>query len=153
CRFQDLAYEAQLAAKHAWVEDSLRRIAGIAEPPLEPIVGAEELFGYRNKMEYSFAPGPDAAPLLALHPAGRWDEFLGIDRCHRTTATGNRLRNAMADWAREGRLTAYAQGTAEGYLRHLIVREGRNTGQTLVQLVTPERERFDRERLIEVLAE
>jgi len=51
CRFQDLAYEAQLAAKHAWVEDSLSRIAGIAEPPLEPIIGAEEVFGYRNKME------------------------------------------------------------------------------------------------------
>ena len=50
CRFQDLAYDAQLAAKHAWVEDSLRRIAGIADPPLEPIVAADERFGYRNKM-------------------------------------------------------------------------------------------------------
>ena len=52
CRFQDLAYDAQLAAKHAWVGDSLTRIAGIAEPPLEPIVGAVEQFHYRNKMEY-----------------------------------------------------------------------------------------------------
>src|SRR5579871_1366987 len=64
CRFQDLAYETQLAAKHAWVEDSLRRIAGIAEPPLEAIVPAAEIFRYRNKMEYSFAPGPDGRPLL-----------------------------------------------------------------------------------------
>jgi 23S rRNA (uracil1939-C5)-methyltransferase len=153
CRFQDLAYEAQLAAKHAWVADSLRRIAGIVEPPLEPIIGAEELFGYRNKMEYSFAPGPDGAPLLGLHRAGRWDEVLGIDKCHLTTDTGNRIRNTIADWAREEKLPAYDQSTAEGYLRHLIVREGRNTGQTLVQLVTHERERFDRERLIEVLNE
>src|ERR1700726_4087314 len=38
CRFQDLAYAAQLEAKQSWVEDSLRRIAGFAEPPLEPIV-------------------------------------------------------------------------------------------------------------------
>ncbi len=88
CRFQDLAYEAQLAAKHAWVEDSLRRIAGIAEPPLEQIVPADELFGYRNKMEYSFAPGPDG-PLLGLHRAGRWDEVLGIERCYLTTDLGN----------------------------------------------------------------
>ena len=81
CRFQDLAYEAQLAAKQAWVEDSLRRIAGIAEPPLEPIVAAEELFGYRNKMEYSFAPEPDdGPPILGLHRAGRWDEVLGLER-------------------------------------------------------------------------
>ena len=56
------------------------RIAGIAEPPLEPIVGAEEQFGYRNKMEYSFAPSPDGAA-LGLHRAGRWDEVLELERC------------------------------------------------------------------------
>src|ERR1700726_794997 len=49
CRFQDLDYEVQLQAKQAWVGDSLRRIAGIAEPPLEPIVRAESIFHYRNK--------------------------------------------------------------------------------------------------------
>jgi 23S rRNA (uracil1939-C5)-methyltransferase len=152
CRFQDLAYDAQVAAKHAWVEDSLRRIAGIPEPPLEPIVPAVEIFRYRNKMEYSFAPGPDARPILGLHRAGRWDEVLGIDDCHLATELGNRIRNAVEDWALEERLPAYDQASAEGYLRHLIVREGRNTGQALVQLVTHERERFDRERLIEVLA-
>ncbi len=150
CRFQDLAYEAQLAAKQAWVEDSLRRIAGIAEPPVEPIVAAEELFHYRNKMEYSFASS-DEGPVLGLHRAGRWDEVLGLERCWLTTDLGNGIRNAMQDWAREEHLQAYDQSTAEGYLRHLVIREGRNTGQALVQLVTHVRERFDRERLIEVL--
>ena len=152
CRFQDLAYEAQLAAKHAWVEDSLRRIAGLTELQIEPIVGASDVFEYRNKMEYSFAPSPDG-PVLGLHRAGRWDEVLDLERCHLTTDLGNRIRNAMHDWAREERLEAYDQAAAKGYLRHLVVREGRNTGQALVQLVTHERERFDRERLIEVLTE
>jgi 23S rRNA (uracil1939-C5)-methyltransferase len=152
CRFQDLAYDAQLAAKHAWVEDSLRRIAGIADPPLEAIVPAEERFRYRNKMEYSFAPGPDGRPVLGLHRSGRWDEVLGIENCHLTTDLGNRIRNAVEEWAVEERLPAFDQASSEGYLRHLIVREGRNTRQALVQLVTHERERFDRERLIEVLA-
>jgi 23S rRNA (uracil1939-C5)-methyltransferase len=150
CRFQDLAYEAQLEAKQAWVDDSLRRIAAIAEPPLEPIVGAVERFHYRNKMEYSFAPGPDG-PVLGLHRAGRWDEVLEIERCWLTTETGNAIRNTIRDWAREERLPAYDQASGEGYLRHLVVREGVNTSQALVQLVTHERERFDRERLIEVL--
>src|SRR5439155_24203404 len=68
CRFQDLAYEAQLAAKHAWVGDSLTRIAGIVAPPLEPIVGAAEVFHYRNKMEYSFAQ-TEEGPTLGLHAA------------------------------------------------------------------------------------
>jgi 23S rRNA (uracil1939-C5)-methyltransferase len=150
CRFQDLAYDAQLEAKHAWVEDSLRRIAGIADAPLEPILGAEDAFGYRNKMEYSFAPGPDG-PVLGLHRAGRWDEVLDLRRCWLTTDLGNAIRTAMRDWAREERLEAFDQAAGEGYLRHLVVREGRSTGQALVQLVTHRRERFDRERLIEVL--
>ena len=59
----------------------------------------------------------------------------------------------MREWAREEKLAAYDQETHEGYLRHLVVREGRNTGQALVQLVTASGERFDRERLIEVLTE
>ena len=150
CRFQDLSYDAQIAAKHAWVEDSLRRIAGIAEPMLEQIVGAQDVFHYRNKMEYSFTPGDDGA-VVGLHRAGRWDEVLEIERCWLTTDIGNAIRNTIRDWVREERLPAYDQATGEGYLRHLVVREGINTGQALVQLVTHARERFDRERLIEVL--
>jgi 23S rRNA (uracil1939-C5)-methyltransferase len=149
CRFQDLSYDAQLEAKTGWVEDSLRRIAGI-EVELEPILGAESQFGYRNKMEYSFAQLEDG-PTLGLHKAGRWDEVLEIERCWLTTDLGNAIRNAVRAWAREEGLRAYDQTTGEGYLRHLVVREGRNTRQALVQLVTARGERFERGYLVEVL--
>jgi len=152
CRFQDLAYDAQLAAKERWVADSLQRLAGLTEPRLEPIVGAVSQFAYRNKMEYSFTQLEDG-PTLGLHKAGRWDEVLEVDRCWLASDLGNAIRNRVRDWAREERLPAYDQETQEGYLRHLVVREGRNTGQALVQLVTAGGERFDRERLIEVLTE
>jgi 23S rRNA (uracil1939-C5)-methyltransferase len=152
CRFQDLAYDAQLDAKHRWVADSLQRLAGLPEFPLEPIVPAAAQFNYRNKMEYSFTD-VDGAPTLGLHKAGRWDEVLPIETCWLTTDLGNAIRNRVADWAREEKLQAYSQETQEGYLRHLVVREGRYTGQALVQLVTARGERFDRERLIEVLNE
>jgi 23S rRNA (uracil1939-C5)-methyltransferase len=152
CRFQDLAYEAQVAAKEQWVRDALERLAGLAEPPLEPIMPAEGVFCYRNKMEYSFAQLEDG-PTLGLHRAGRWDDVLELERCWLTSGLGNEIRNRVREWAREERLQAYDQETQEGYLRHLVVREGRNTGQALVQLVTARGERFDRERLIEVLTE
>src|SRR5438105_3829719 len=73
CRFQDLAYEAQVAAKEEQVADALRRIGGVEEPPLEPIVPAVEQFHYRNKLEYSFTATP-SGPALGFHKAGRWDE-------------------------------------------------------------------------------
>src|SRR3954454_23303562 len=153
CRFQDLAYEAQLEQKHLQVRDALQRLAGIAEPPLEPILPCEpEIFHYRNKLEYSFTSTPEG-PALGFHRAGRWDEVLPIERCWLTTELGNGIRNAIRDWAREERLEPYDQAENKGYLRHLVIREGINTGEALVLLVTHVRERFDRERLIEVLTQ
>ena len=150
CRFQDLAYEEQLAQKQAWVADSFRRLGGMPDAPIEPIVPAEEIFGYRNKMEYSFTQLEDG-PALGFHKAGRWDEVLEIEKCWLTTDLGNAIRNAVRDWAREERLEAYDQETQNGYLRHLVVREGRNTGQALVQLVTAKGERFERDHFVDVL--
>jgi len=151
CRFQDLAYEAQLEQKQAQVRDAFQRIAGIADAPLEAIVPCEpEIFHYRNKMEYSFAPSPDGL-VLGLHRAGRWDEVLDIDKCWLTTDFGNGIRDAVRSWAREEGLEPYSQADNTGYLRHLVVREGRNTGQALVQLVTAPGERFERGYFVDVL--
>src|SRR5207245_2252171 len=111
--------------------DSLQRLAGLVAPPLEPIVPAASQFHYRNKMEYSFAEAAKGT-VLGLHKAGRWDEVLELEHCWLTTETGNAIRNRLQAWAREEKLQAYSQETQEGYLRHLVIREGRNTGQTLV---------------------
>jgi 23S rRNA (uracil1939-C5)-methyltransferase len=133
------------------VRDAFQRIAGIAEPPLEDIVPCEpDVFHYRNKMEYSFSQTPDG-PVLGLHRAGRWDEVLDIRKCWLTTDFGNDLRDAVRNWAREEGLTAYSQEDGTGYLRHLVVREGRNTGQALVQLVTAPGEKFDRGYFVDVV--
>ena len=135
CRFQDLDYQAQVAAKESQVRDALARIGGLAEPPLERIVPAASVFHYRNKLEYSFAPG-SAGPVLGLHKAGRWDEVIDIAECWLTTELGNRIREAVRAWARESGHPAYDQEGGTGFLRHLVYREGRNTGQVLIQLVT-----------------
>jgi 23S rRNA (uracil1939-C5)-methyltransferase len=135
CRFQDLAYDAQLEAKAAQVRDALERIGKLSGFELEPAVPAESVFHYRNKLEYSFTPGEDGVA-LGLHRAGRWDEVLDIDKCWLTTDVGNAIRNAVREWARDEVLEPYDQELQTGFLRHLVVREGRNTGQALVLLVT-----------------
>ena len=150
CRFQDLAYEAQVEAKHDQVADALRRIGGLQDAPLEEIVPAEQIFHYRNKLEYSFTQLEDG-PTLGFHKAGRWDEVLEIETCWLTTEVGNAIRNTVREWARGDRLVAYDQAEHTGYLRHLVVREGRNTGQVLVQLVTGPGEKFDRGGFVDTL--
>ena len=79
---------------------------------------------------------PRTALALGFHRAGRWDEVLAIDECLLTTDLGNAIRDAVRAWAREEELGRVRPGDHEGYLRHLVVREGRNTGQALVMLVT-----------------
>jgi 23S rRNA (uracil1939-C5)-methyltransferase len=150
CRFQDLAYASQLAQKQSQVREALVRLGGIPDPPLEEILPAVEAFHYRNKLEYSFAVTP-SGPALGFHKAGRWDELVEVDECWLTTDLGNAIRGAVRDWAREEGLEAYDQAGGSGYLRHLVVREGRNTGQVLAQLVTAAGEKFDRDYLIETL--
>ena len=77
--------------------------------------------------------------------------MLEIERCWLTTDLGNAIRSAVRDWARAEHLEAYDQEHQTGYLRHLVVREGRNTGQALVVLVTAPGERFEREELVDTL--
>ena len=62
--------------------------------------------------------------------------MLDLERCWLTTDLGNGIREAVRTWARAEGLPAYDQEAQAGYLRHLVVREGRNTGQALVTLVT-----------------
>jgi 23S rRNA (uracil1939-C5)-methyltransferase len=150
CRFQDLAYEAQIAAKADQVRDALVRIGGIADPPLESIVPAESVFHYRNKLEYSFTDTPKGAA-LGFHRAGRWDEVIEVERCWLTTDLGNAIRETVREWAQEEGLPAFDQGAQTGYLRHLVVREGRNTGQALVQLVTAPGDLQGADRLVAAL--
>src|SRR5437899_5307878 len=88
---------------------------------------------------------------LGFHKAGRWDEVLELEKCWLTTDLGNGIRDAVRDWAREEGLTAYSQADGSGYLRHLVVREGRNTGQALVQLVTAPGEKFEPGYFVDVV--
>ncbi len=136
CRFQDLAYEAQVEAKEEQVARRARahrrarrsRRSSRSSPPSRRSATATSSSTRSRRRR--------RGPRSGLHRAGRWDEVLPIERCWLTTDLGNAIRNAVRDWAREERLLAYDQTTHEGFLRHLVVREGRNTGQALVVLVT-----------------
>jgi 23S rRNA (uracil1939-C5)-methyltransferase len=134
CAWQDLDYAEQVRHKAAQVDDALRRLGGI-EIELEPIVPAAEQYGYRNKLEYSWAAGPEG-PALGFHRAGRWDELVPVETCHIASTAGNDVRRAFVRWAREVGPAVYDGETGEGYLRHLVVREGVHTGQLLAMLVT-----------------
>jgi 23S rRNA (uracil1939-C5)-methyltransferase len=135
CRWQDLAYERQLEHKQAQVRDALERIGHLRDFTLEPIVAALHELRYRNKLEYAWTQG-EAGAALGFHRAGRWDDVLELSVCLLTGDAGNAIREAFVTWSRELGLAAYDQRTHEGFLRHLVVREGVRTGESLCILVT-----------------
>jgi 23S rRNA (uracil1939-C5)-methyltransferase len=150
CAWQDLDYAEQVRHKHGQVVDALRRIGGFEGIEPEPMIPAEDLFGYRNKVEYSWSAGPDG-PRLGYHRLGRWDRLIGVDHCHIASDASNDVRRAFERWATELGLAAYDGRSGDGYLRHLVVREGGGTGELLAMLVTAPGDVPGGERLAELV--
>lgn len=136
CRLQHVAYAATLQAKRAHIVDHLTRIGHLDGIDVRPVDAAVEQFGYRNKMEYSAAPGPEGGLRLGFHRRGRWDEVVGVDACLLASTVGNAARETVRAWALAHGVAPYDQRTQSGTLRHVVVREGIATGELLVSVVT-----------------
>jgi 23S rRNA (uracil1939-C5)-methyltransferase len=134
--WQVLPYARQLAEKESQVREALRRIGGFEEAPVAPIVPAESEWGYRNKLEYSFGEDRDGRLLLGFHKPGRWNEIEDVS--HDVLASGavDELREAVKEWCRAEGLSAWDRSTHAGFLRNLVVREARRTGQLQANVVT-----------------
>ena len=137
CRLQHLVYSAQLAFKEKQVRDCLERLGGLPPFELRPILPAPDVYGYRNKMEFTVVPSA-AGPAVGLHAADRYDVVLDIDRCLLQSDVMNTLLAETRAEARARGLSAYeatADGGGRGLLRFVTLREGRRTGQAMVNLV------------------
>jgi 23S rRNA (uracil1939-C5)-methyltransferase len=134
--WQVLPYERQLEVKQEQVEDALTRIGRLGGYELEPIVPALEQWRYRNKLEYSFGTGDDGALVCGFHAPGRFDRILPMDDCLLASERSNAVRERVLAFCRERGLGAWDRRAQQGFLRNLVVREGRRTGELQVRLVT-----------------
>jgi 23S rRNA (uracil1939-C5)-methyltransferase len=132
CRLQHLAYPAQLVFKEKQVRDCLERLGGLGAFELRPILPAPEAYGYRNKMEFTVANTP---PLIGLHAAERYDVVLDIERCLLQSETMNALLDEFRRQVRARALSVYDPATERGLLRFVMMREGRGTGEAMVNVV------------------
>jgi 23S rRNA (uracil1939-C5)-methyltransferase len=134
CRLQHVAYPAQLAFKAKQVRDCLERIGGLGVFELRPILAAPEPYGYRNKMEFTVAEDA-GGPVLGLHQADRYDVVLDIGHCLLQSETMNRLLDELRAATRARGLSVYDQASGQGLLRFVSLREGRRTGEAMVNIV------------------
>jgi 23S rRNA (uracil1939-C5)-methyltransferase len=131
-----LPYERQLEVKAQQVDDALRRLGRLGGYELEPIVPAIQQWRYRNKLEYSFGSDETRRLICGFHMPGRWDEIAEVHDCLLASEAGNAAREVVVDWCRERGLDAFDRRSRAGFVRNLIVREGRRTGQLQVRLLT-----------------
>ena len=105
------------------------RYEGIIESPL--------VFGYRNKMEYSFGDCIKNGPLtLGLHQKKSFYNVIDVDDCRLVHNDFNLVVKCVADYFRSTGLTYHDKRSHFGYLRYLIIRRAVNTGEMLIDLVT-----------------
>lgn len=135
--WQVLPYERQLEVKHEQVGDALRRIGRLEGFTLDPIVPALEQWRYRNKVEFSF--GDEGGELVCgFHAPGSWERIVAMDDCLLVSERVNTVRDAVLAFCRDAALPAWDRRDQTGFLRNLVIREGRRTGQIQVRLVTSE---------------
>jgi 23S rRNA (uracil1939-C5)-methyltransferase len=134
--WQVLRYERQLEIKAEQVDDALRRIGRLDGFALEPIVAATQQWRYRNKLEYSFGTAADGTLECGFHAPGSWERIQHIEDCLLASEPANQARREVLEFCRAQGLEAFDRRTREGFLRNLVVREGRRSGQLLVRLVS-----------------
>ncbi len=148
--WQVLPYERQLEVKQEQVDDALTRIGRLQGYELAPIVPALEQWRYRNKLEYSFGEDADGGLVCGFHAPGRFDQIVPLTDCMLASERSNAAREQVLAFCREQGLGAWDRRTQQGFLRNLVVREGRRTGQLQVRLVTSPG-RLDADALIDAV--
>lgn len=138
CRWQNLPYEIQLDYKRRQVVEALRRIGGIESPPVAETLPSPDRFFYRNKMEFSFGRDAGGELTLGLHPTSNYQEVFDLKACHLQSEESNAIVTLVRDACRAAGLPAYDVKTHEGFLRYLTIREGKQSGETMVNFVTGE---------------
>ena len=159
CSFQNFDYNAQIEQKKAQVIDIFSRIGHMDKPKLHQVVPAEEIFHYRNKMEFSFSnrrwvlpeeeENAEADFALGLHIPGRFDKILDISTCWIQKPVANEILNTVRNVAQKTGLAPYDIREHSGYLRHLIIRLGERTDEVMVNIVTSREEKELLEPIVE----
>lgn len=144
CRWQHLPYDVQLRAKRQQVVDAMSRIAKVEIPDVESTLGSNNVWEYRNKMEYTFSnkrwltreqllSGEEFVDRngAGFHIPGAFDKVLDIKRCFLQDHLGDRIRLFIKEFALANGLTFYDLRNQHGLLRTLMVRIA-STGQVMV---------------------
>lgn len=132
CVFRHVSYEAELRYKQAFVQQNLRRIGGI-ELEVEPILPSPRTEGYRNKAQYPVRM--QKGKLAAGFFAPRTHEVIDCHDCRLQPPGFARILETVLGYLRDCRVPVYDETAGTGLVRHVYLRAGQRSGETMVCLV------------------
>ncbi len=147
CKWQHLDYEAQLSFKQNQVDKAFEKIAHLKAEQQLPILGAEDIYYYRNKVEFSFSNKRWMTPeeiqsdvelndrnALGYHVPRLFDKVLNIEECHLIDSKADKIRNSLRAFAKKESLSFYDIRENKGLLRNIFIRNT-STGEWMINMV------------------
>ena len=156
CQLQALSYPAQLSFKENKVRQHLIRLGGFTETLIdacmEPIIGMENPWAYRNKAQIPFGKDKDGQ-IIAGYYAGRSHRIVPMTDCPINMPGMERVLEVVLNHARIHKIAPYDEETGKGLLRHALIRHAKGSGEWMVCLVINGRKLPGAEALVAALKE
>ncbi len=147
CTFQNISYENQVKLKEELIVNLLRNVSH-EEFRFEEVIKSPEEFEYRNKMEFSFGNEIIEGPLtLGMHKKGSFHDVITVSECRLMDSDFREILNSTIGYfsqpAISEEISFYHRLKHEGYLRNMVIRKGKKTGEISINLVTTSQKDFD----------
>ncbi|KRU26562.1 23S rRNA (uracil(1939)-C(5))-methyltransferase RlmD [Clostridium botulinum] len=151
CSTQYIPYEKQLQIK----EEQLLKLFKSKEIKGFDFLGVEkspEEYEYRNKMEFTFGDMEKGGDLtLGMHVKNRNFSIVTVDNCEIVDRDFRNILTTVVNYFNEKRLPKYRVMSHEGFLRNLVIRKAKNTGEILINIVTTSQMEFDFKEIVDML--
>lgn len=136
CTLQHVSYEKQLEYKWNKVKNCLLRIGGIEHPEtyMEPIIGMEHPWNYRNKAQFPVGREKDGRVVTGFY-AGHTHKIIDTPHCAIQAEGNDRIIKSVRDFIQEYNISTYNEETNQGLVRHILTRVGFATGEVMVCLI------------------
>ncbi|SDB31717.1 23S rRNA (uracil(1939)-C(5))-methyltransferase RlmD [Eubacterium oxidoreducens] len=152
CQIQEMSYERQLTFKEQKVLGNLERIGGLKGLKLDPIIGMEEPYHFRNKEQFPIRKGKDGKAVAGFF-AARTHSLIEVKECPIGAPVNAKVMKTVLDTVNELGIAPYDEETHSGILRHVLIRYGFESGQVMVCLVINANQMPGEEILAERLSE
>lgn len=154
CQIQEMSYDRQLVFKDQKIRGNLERIGGFTKEQIEavmqPVVGMEHPFSYRNKAQFPFGTDKEGNPITGFY-AGRTHDIIANTECALGVDQNREILEIILQYMRENKIKSYDEKTGKGLIRHALIRYGFKTKEIMVCLVVNGKKLPKAERLIEKL--